>query len=189
VSIQQIPADVRATQRKSQTVRMGRDDAPTSTLERVATNINGSPINRAGWSAMTAWTLNDEGFTTSAPVNPAPKDNDVMTSREADDVDAAAGIYRQRDGAVVRTVARGDDPLPTARQISGAAMSAGVSPLASKRADRIEARNVPTPAAQRDAAVAAYLAGKGFTGVITPQIRSLALDALAFADQVAAMAG
>ncbi len=175
--------EARVTARTPLKVKMGRDDAPRSSLEYGTDRIGSFAVRSNGWSAVTAWTVDEErNVTVGAPVNAAGKPSDVMTGREMDQDDPATarGLYRHRDGSIVRTLDMGDEPLPYIPLPAGDS-----TPAAPSTGGIRKPSGGPSRREINDERVKAHLARIGYTGPLTRAIREATLDALAFEAQVA----
>lgn len=95
--------EVRVTARRAVNVRIGAGDAPRPALESTArVDMLGNPVKR------------ERVATERARVESRPrKGNRVLTGVERAKRDCKAGIYRDEQGRVMRTLDMGDAPIPT----------------------------------------------------------------------------
>lgn len=95
--------EVRVTSRRGVTVRIGAGDAPRQALESTARfDALGNPVKR------------ERVATERARVESRPrKGNRALTGAERAKHDRRAGIYRDEQGRVVRTLDMDDAPIPT----------------------------------------------------------------------------
>lgn len=98
-----VTKDVRVTARRGVTVRIGAGDAPRQALESTARfDALGNPVRR------------DRVATERARVESrSRKGNRARTYAERSKRDRRAGIFRDEQGRIVRTLDMGDEPIPT----------------------------------------------------------------------------
>jgi hypothetical protein len=184
------PPSPKVTQRKSVTVKMGRDNAPLTMNETVMSS--GTHYTSLGIVKQPRESLATEiakrGQVTRVEVR-------VLTGAEQDVRDLAANVFRNSNGRVERTVTMGDAALPTERMIDLLAdvpqtQAVTVDPTvlaeaAAKAAAKAERTAKAEAKAERDAEILAFLRAKGYKGTLNADIRVLALDAMEQARQVA----
>lgn len=186
------PADPKVTDRKSASVKMGRDDAPMTmneTCMATGTHYTSLGVIKAQRDSL-ATEIAKRGQTSRVEVR-------VLMGAERDVRDATAGVFRNTLGRVERSIDMGEAALPTERMIdlmapvpqtqavtvepSVIAEAAAKAAAKAERVIRAEAK------AERDQEMLAFVKRMkpDFTGSITADLRVLILDAMEQARQVA----
>jgi hypothetical protein len=188
------PTNPVVTDRKSTACRIGKGDAPDNGLARPASMATGTSIvgkqnkvTRDSLATELAKSSTDEG---TAPVRI------LLGNAERTPLDRAMGIFRETNGTVkvngkkvtltrlCRTEDMGDARLPVAPAAQTVEVEAGPAQRVKVSDPAKDARKEARR--EEDAMILAWLRSMNYTGSLNADIRGLALDALAFAQQITA---
>lgn len=175
------PNVARVTARRGITVKIGNGDAPDYGLARPQSMTTGTAILGATQKVRRESLATDLARVSSAD-GPAVI-RVALTFSERTPADVARNVFRETNGTgatrQIRTLAMGDDVLPTVPVL--------VAPVTVKaRKARREASPLKANRQAEDVLLTAYLRSMGYKGTLNADIRALALDAMAFHQQVGA---
>lgn len=182
------PNVARVTARRGITVKMGNGDAPDWGLARPQSMTTGTAILGATHKVRRESLATDLARVSSTEGPAVVRVALTFSERTVEDV--ARNVFRETNGKgltrQIRTLAMGDDVLPTVPVIVAPEAPEAPKARKAKRSQPVLCRDLAAERANQDVLVTAYLRSMGYKGSLNADIRALALDAMAFHQQIGA---